>query len=106
MARYAGSLAALLAEETGASPGDLTPSVVANTLIGIHRAVLDYVRQRITADPADLRRLAQDLQADAEKALGLLAGGLAGYGVSSMWLGACQSLLHIVTIVAWLAFNG
>jgi len=80
-AGYARSLAALLAEETGASPGDLTPSVVANTLIGIHRAVLDYVRQRITADPADLRRLAEDLQADAEKALGLLAGGLAGYAV-------------------------
>ena len=81
LARYASSLAALLAEETGASPGDLTPSVVANTLIGIHRAVLEYVRQQITADPADLRRLATDLQADGEKALGLLAGGLAGYGV-------------------------
>jgi AcrR family transcriptional regulator len=81
LARYAGSLAVLLAEETGASPGDLTPSVVANTLIGIHRAVLDYVRQRITADPADLRRLAGDLQTDGEKVLGLLAEGLAGYGV-------------------------
>jgi AcrR family transcriptional regulator len=81
LARYAGSLAVLLAEETGASPGDLTPSVVANTLIGIHRAVLDYVRQRITADPADLRRLAGDVQADGEKVLGLLAEGLAGYGV-------------------------
>jgi AcrR family transcriptional regulator len=81
LARYAGSLAVLLAEETGASPGDLTPSVVANTLIGIHRAVLDYVRRRITADPADLRRLAGDLQTDGEKVLGLLAEGLAGYGV-------------------------
>ena len=81
LVRYADSLAALLAEETGASPGDLTPSVVANTLIGIHRAVLDYVRQRITAEPADPRRLARDLEVDGEKALGLLAGGLAGYGV-------------------------
>jgi AcrR family transcriptional regulator len=78
--RYADSLAALLAEETGASPGDLTSSVVANTLIGFHRAVIDYVRQRIEADPADLRRLARAVQADGQKALELLAEGLAGYG--------------------------
>jgi len=81
LTRYARSLAALLAEETGASPGDLTTEVVANTLIGIHRAVLDYVRERITADPADPRRLARSLQADGQEALGLLAEGLAGYGV-------------------------
>ena len=81
LTRYARSLAALLAEETGASPGDLTSQVVANTLIGIHRAVLDYVRQRITADPAGPRRLAPALQADCQKALDLLAAGLAGYDV-------------------------
>jgi AcrR family transcriptional regulator len=80
LARYERSLAALLAEETGASPGDLTPLVVANTLIGIHRAALDYVRQRITADPADPYQLARTLQADCQKALDLLAEGLAGYG--------------------------
>jgi AcrR family transcriptional regulator len=81
LAGYARSLAALLAEETGASPGDLTSSVVANTLIGIHRAVLDYVRQRIAADPAGLPQLARALQADGQAALDLLAEGLAGYGV-------------------------
>ena len=80
LTRYERSLAALLAEETGARPGDLTPRVVANTLIGIHRAALDYVRQRITADSAGSRRLARDLQADCQKALDLLAEGLAGYG--------------------------
>ena len=80
LARYERSLAALLAEETGASPGDLIPQVVANTLIGIHRATLDYVRQRVTADPAGQRRLARALQADCQKALDLLAEGLAGYG--------------------------
>jgi AcrR family transcriptional regulator len=84
LAGYARSLAALLAEETGASPGDLTSSVVANTLIGIHQAVLDYVRQRIAADPADLPKLARALQADSQAALDLLAEGLAGYGVSSL----------------------
>jgi AcrR family transcriptional regulator len=81
LARYARSLAALLAEETGARPGDLIPTVVANTLIGIHRAVLDYVRQRIAADPADPGRLARALQADGQNALNLLAEGLADYGV-------------------------
>jgi AcrR family transcriptional regulator len=80
LARYADSLAALLAEETGASPGDLTPSVVANTLIGFHRAVIDYVRQRIEADATDLPRLARSVQADGQKALELLAEGLADYG--------------------------
>ncbi|MGA8459836.1 MAG: hypothetical protein WB800_30855, partial [Streptosporangiaceae bacterium] len=65
----------------GANPADLTSQVVANTLIGIHRAILDYVRQRITADPADPRRLARALQADCQKALDLLAAGLAGYDV-------------------------
>jgi AcrR family transcriptional regulator len=84
LAGYARSLAALLAEETGASPGDLTSSVVANTLIGIHQAVLDYVRQRIAADPANLPKLARALQADSQAALDLLAEGLAGYGVSSL----------------------
>jgi len=85
LARYADSLATLLAEETGASLGDLTPSVVANTLIGIHRAVLDYVRQRITAaDPADPRRVTQTLQAEGRKALDLLAGGLASYGAGPL----------------------
>jgi AcrR family transcriptional regulator len=81
LARYADSLAALLAEETGASPGDLTPSVVANTLIGFHRAMLDYVRRRIAENPADLRQLARAVYAEGEKALELLAEGLAGYGV-------------------------
>jgi AcrR family transcriptional regulator len=81
LARYADSLAALLAEETGAGPDDLTPSVVANTLIGFHRAMLDYVRQRIEEDPANLRRLARAVQAEGRNAGELLAQGLAGYGV-------------------------
>jgi len=81
LTRFADSLAALLAEETGTGPGDLTCQIVANTLIGIHRAVLSYVRQRIVADPAGPRQLARDLEADCQKALDLLAGGLAGYDV-------------------------
>ncbi|HTU05812.1 MAG TPA: TetR family transcriptional regulator [Trebonia sp.] len=81
LARYADSLGALLAEETGASAGDLTPSVVANTLIGFHRAMLDHVRRRIAENPADLRQFARAVYAEGQKALELLAEGLAGYGV-------------------------
>jgi hypothetical protein len=81
LARYASSLATLLAEESLAGPDELTPSVVANTLIGFHRAFLDHVRQRIGKDPADLRRLARTVQADGQQALEFLAAGLAGYGV-------------------------
>src|SRR5262249_31150752 len=39
LARYTDALARLLAEELGARPGDLRPYVVANALIGIHRAL-------------------------------------------------------------------
>jgi len=81
LARDANSLAAALAEETDADPGDLTPHVVANTLISVHRALIDCVRRRAAADPADPLRLARALQAEGQKALNLLAEGLASYGV-------------------------
>src|SRR6266851_1867633 len=47
--RYTNSLAALIAEETAAGPHDVMPSVVANALMGVHRALVDYTRRRILA---------------------------------------------------------
>src|SRR3954462_9559010 len=47
--RYAQTLAALLAEETGAEPGDVVPHVVANVLLGLHRALIDQVRRKALA---------------------------------------------------------
>src|SRR5947208_8793825 len=41
-ARYTGSLAAVLAEETAAGADDVRPWIVANTLIGAHQALVDY----------------------------------------------------------------
>lgn len=35
-------LAELLAEETGAKPGDVEPRVAANAMIGVHRALIGY----------------------------------------------------------------
>src|SRR5262245_19755209 len=46
-ARYTDALARLIAEETGAASGDLRPHVVANALIGVHRALISYVRERL-----------------------------------------------------------
>src|SRR5262245_24158350 len=50
LARYTDSLAQLIAEETGATAGDLRPHVVANALIGVHRALIAYVREQLEAD--------------------------------------------------------
>src|SRR5919197_3058317 len=48
-ARYTDSLAALLAEESGAPAGSVEPVVAATALLGTHRALIDYVRRRTLA---------------------------------------------------------
>jgi AcrR family transcriptional regulator len=76
--RNASSLAALLAAETGAPADDLSPHVVANALMGVHRALLDYVRRRILADD-EPARLAADVRRLTAAAFALLEHGLSGY---------------------------
>jgi len=76
----ASSLAALLADETGAAAGDLTPRAVANALVGVHRALVDYVRGRVLADD-DLGRLAADVSRITSEAFALLERGLRDYAV-------------------------
>lgn len=78
--RYTASLAALIADETRAQDADIQPRVVANTLMGVHRALIDYTRQRVVAG-ARSPRLARDVHAQAEQALALLEQGLGRYGV-------------------------
>jgi AcrR family transcriptional regulator len=78
--RYTESLAALIANETGAKPGDVEPRVVANALIGVHRALVDYSRRRIVAG-ARSPRLARDVRAQAHQALAALEQGLGRYAV-------------------------
>jgi AcrR family transcriptional regulator len=77
-AQYTQSLAALIAEETGASPDDPTPWVAANALMGVHRALLDRVRSGILAGTAR-SRLARDVRSQGECALALLERGLGNY---------------------------
>src|SRR5437588_2295936 len=47
--RYTASLAAVLAQESGADADDVRPWIVADTLIGIHQALVDYSRRQILA---------------------------------------------------------
>jgi AcrR family transcriptional regulator len=79
--RYARTLAALLADETGAEPDDVVPQAVARALLGLHRALIDEVRRAALAGtPAhEIRDL---VRAGAERALAQLKRGLADYGAS------------------------
>jgi len=78
-ARYTDALAQLIAEEAGSGPGDLRPHVVANALIGVHRALISYVRERFESGEPDRRRLAREVRQRGEAALTLLTDGLGDY---------------------------
>jgi AcrR family transcriptional regulator len=77
--RYTESLAALVAAETGAKAEDVEPWVAANALMGVHRALIEFVRRRTLADKDDPARLARDLRAQAEQAFARLETGLGRY---------------------------
>lgn len=77
---YTRSLAALIAEETAASPNDIEPWVAANALMGVHRALLEYSR-REAAGGRTGTDLAHDVTARAAQAFTRLGAGLADYGV-------------------------
>ena len=88
LARYTDSLTALLAEETGAGPSDVRPRVVATALIRLHAALIEYVRRRVLEDDLDVplpdvlrpdvRRMARGLRVEGQRAIELLATGVAG----------------------------
>jgi hypothetical protein len=78
-ARYTASLAALLAQETGCTPLDTRPQVVAAALVGLHAALIGYVSLRLADGPADLAQLGRDVQAEGRRALQVLDDGLAAY---------------------------
>jgi AcrR family transcriptional regulator len=78
LARTADDLAALLAADTGAPPGDLRAQVAANALIGVQRALVDYTRRRVLADE-EPARLAADVRRHGRRAFALLGQGLGGY---------------------------
>jgi AcrR family transcriptional regulator len=77
---YTASLAALLAEETGAAAGDVAPRVAATAMMGVHRALVDFTRRRVVAG-APSARIQREVEAQADRALALLVEGLGRYAV-------------------------
>jgi AcrR family transcriptional regulator len=80
LARYTASLAAQIADETGAEVGDLRPWAVAHALMGIHRTLIGFVRRHLTGQAVDHARLADEVKARGQQALDLLAAGLGSCG--------------------------
>jgi AcrR family transcriptional regulator len=78
-AKYTAALADLLVRETSAAPDDIRPWIVANTLIGVHQALVDFSRRQILAGTRN-PQLAQHVRAHTKRALDLLARGLGDYG--------------------------
>jgi AcrR family transcriptional regulator len=78
-ARYTRALAHLIADEVRAPEGDVRPYVVANALIGVHRALIDYVREQLNSEPLDRRRLSRALRRRGQAALELLRDGIGDY---------------------------
>jgi AcrR family transcriptional regulator len=78
LARTTDNLAALLAEENGTERDDVHAHVAANALMGVHRALLDYVRRRVLAE-RDLTELDADVHTLGAEAFALLEQGLGGY---------------------------
>jgi hypothetical protein len=45
----------------------------------VHRALIDYVRERLTGEPPDRERLSRGLRRRGQAALELLRGGIGDY---------------------------
>jgi hypothetical protein len=78
--RYTARLAELLAEETGADPGDVVAVSVASALMTTHRALVSHVRRRVLAGLRG-ERLAEDYRTQARRAFARLERGLGDYAV-------------------------
>jgi AcrR family transcriptional regulator len=79
VARYTRLLAERLAEEAGTRPGDVEAMGVASALMGVQRAVVDYVRDSVLAGRRG-QRLVADARSNAVRGFGRLEKGLADYG--------------------------
>jgi AcrR family transcriptional regulator len=72
-------LAPIIAEQTGAPPGDLTPLVAARTLTWTHRVIVREGFQRLLSGERGAT-IAPELREQARRAYALLETGLASYG--------------------------
>jgi AcrR family transcriptional regulator len=72
--RYTRTLADLIAQENAMSSAEVEPWVFANALIGLHRAMLDYVRRQVLAG-VEIARIAGEVEAQGKRALARLEQG-------------------------------
>jgi AcrR family transcriptional regulator len=79
VARYTRLLAELLAEEAGTTPGDVEVMGVASALMGVQRAVANYVRSSVLAGRRG-PKLVADARSQAVRGFERLEKGLATYG--------------------------
>ena len=80
VARYTRLLAEQLAEEAGTRPGDVEVMGVASALMGVQRAVTDYVRSSVLAGRRG-PKLVADARSQAVRGFERLEKGLADYGI-------------------------
>jgi AcrR family transcriptional regulator len=73
--RYTDTVAAFIADEQGMARDEPEPWVIANALIGLHRALIDYVQRQALAGLPN-RRILKNLRTHGNRALALLARGL------------------------------
>jgi AcrR family transcriptional regulator len=73
--RYTSTVAALIAEERGLSAGDPEPWVIANALIGVHRALVSYTHRQ-ALDGVPNRRIARNVVTHGKRALAALKDGI------------------------------
>jgi hypothetical protein len=71
---YTDSLAALVATDRGVGADDVEPWVIANALIGVHRALITYAHRQALAG-VENPRIARNLRAQGKRALASLEHG-------------------------------
>jgi AcrR family transcriptional regulator len=85
----AANLAALIAEETGAGPDDLSPQLVADQILGTTRLLARHAIRRKMAGE-QWPEIWADVRTQAAKAFDLLESGIGGYGRRSLGAEAAQ----------------
>jgi AcrR family transcriptional regulator len=78
--RFTLALAEQLAADTGAQPDAIEPRVVAETLIGVHRALVQHARRGMLAGRKP-QALSRDVRERGRRAVALLESGLGDYAV-------------------------
>ncbi len=72
------ALAELIAEETGARPGDIEPWLAAHAVLGLYASLLELARDRVLSGSGGTE-LTAELLRQGQRGLSLLQFGLAGY---------------------------